>query len=80
MGNLYLAIITTVLYFIIQCIFNRRNDDDHESKPLKFLFRDCSIVFISVTIAGFFIDNAKTLIDEPSIPVAPLAFTDNPSF
>jgi hypothetical protein len=54
---------------------------EKESKPLKFLIRDSLLVYFSVIVGYFIIDQLKSVIqsggeNSKSVPV----FTDNPEF
>ena len=54
---------------------------EKESKPLKFLIRDSLLVYFSVIVGYFIIDQLKSVIQNggeisKSVPV----FTDNPEF
>jgi len=79
MDNIFLvAGIISVIYFIAK--FLEMRYIDQEPKPLKFLIRDSLLVYVSVVTGSFIIDQLKPVINESEIPVAPLAFTDNPPF
>jgi len=52
---------------------------EKESKPLKFLIRDAFLVYFSVIIAHFVIEQINPVIKDGSIKVTPV-FTDNPGF
>lgn len=53
---------------------------EKESKPLKFLIRDALVVYFSVIMSNFVINQLNTVMEtsggKPSTPV----FTDNPVF
>jgi len=53
---------------------------EDEAKPLKFLIRDSLLVYVSVVIGSFVLDQLKPVINDIDIISAPLAFTDNPPF
>ena len=53
---------------------------DNEPKPLKLLIRDALVVYVSVVISGFIMDQLNTVINETKDTVTPLVFTDNPPF
>jgi hypothetical protein len=79
MDNIFLvAGIISVIYFIAKFLEMRYVDG--EPKPLKFLIRDSLLVYVSVVIGSFVIEQLKPVINETEIPAAPLAFTDNPPF
>jgi hypothetical protein len=54
---------------------------ERESKPLKFLIRDALVVYFSVIIANFIMEQLNTAIDSNvgGKKVTPV-FTDNPGF
>ena len=79
MDNIFLvAGIISVIFFIAK--FLEMRYIDQEPKSLKFLIRDSLLVYVSVVIGIFILDQLKPVINETEIPVTPLAFTDNPSF
>lgn len=79
MDNIFLiAGIISVIYFIAKFLEMRYIDD--EPKALKFLIRDSLLVYVSVVIGCFIIDQLKPVINDIEIPTVPLAFTDNPPF
>lgn len=79
MDNIFLiAGIISVIYFIAK--FLEMRYIDKEPKPLKFLIRDALLVYVSVVIGSFVVDQLKSVINETEIPATPLAFTDNPPF
>jgi hypothetical protein len=54
---------------------------EKESKPLKFLIRDALVVYFSVIIANFIMDQLNTAIESSGggKKITPV-FTDNPTF
>jgi len=79
MDNIFLAAgIISVIYFIAK--FLEMRYVEQEPKPLKFLIRDSLLVYISVVLGSFVIDQLTPVINETEIPAIPLAFTDNPPF
>jgi len=79
MDNIFLvAGIISVVFFIAK--FLEMRYIDNEPKPLKLLIRDSLVVYVSVVIGSFVLDQLKPVINESIIPIAPLAFTDNPPF
>ncbi len=80
MDNIFLvAGIISVIFFIAK--FLEMRYIDNEPKPLKFLIRDSLVVYVSVVLGSFIIDQLKPVINEVElIPASPLAFTDNPPF
>ncbi len=79
MDNIFLiAGIISSIFFIGKFLEMRYVDE--ESKPLKLLIRDSLLVYISVIIGGFILDQLKPVMEEINIPITPLVFTDNPPF
>ncbi len=79
MENTFLVgAIISFIYFIGKFLEMRYIDT--EPKPLKILIRDTLLVFVSVIIGGFVIDQVKPVINEIKDTTVPLAFTDNPPF
>jgi hypothetical protein len=52
---------------------------ERESKPLKLLIRDSLIVYFSVIVGNFVIDQLNSTLEGGGKPVTPV-FTDNPGF
>jgi hypothetical protein len=87
MNNIFLvAGIISVIFLIFKFLemryinINIDNDIDNEPKPLKFLIRDSLLVYISVVIGSFLLDQLKPVMNEIVVSEVPLAFTDNPPF
>ena len=81
MNNIFLvAGIISVIFFISKFLEMRYINVNDEPKPLKFLIRVSLLVYISVIIGSFILDQLKPVINEIVISEVPLAFTDNPSF
>ena len=79
MDNIFLvAGIISVIFFIAKFLEMRYIDS--EPKPLKLLIRDSLVVYVSVVIGSFILDQLKPVINESIIPISQLAFTDNPPF
>ncbi len=79
MDNIFLAAgIISIIYFISK--FLEMRYIDKEPKPLKFLIRDSLLVYVSVVVGSFIVDQLTPVINETEIPSIPLAFTDNPPF
>jgi len=72
------ATIITIVFFIIKFIEMRCVEK--ESKPLKFLIRDCLVVYLSVIGGHFVLEQVKPLISGDEGSVATPVFTDNPGF
>jgi len=79
MDNIFLVSgIISVIFFIAKFLEMRYVDD--EPKPLKILIRDSLVVYVSVVIGSFILDQLKPVINETVVHVTPLAFTDNAPF
>lgn len=80
MDNIFLiAGIISVIFFIAKFLEMRYVEE--ESKPLKILVRDSLLVYVSVVLGGFILDQLNPVINETEIlSSVPLAFTDNPPF
>ena len=61
-GIFYIAAIISTVYFIAKFIEMRFIEK--ESKPLKFLIRDSLLVYFSVIIGNFVVEQLKPVIDE----------------
>lgn len=74
------AAVISITFFIAKFIEMRFIEK--EAKPLKYLIRDSLIVYFSVLIASFILDQTKSLIQSggAELPSAPVAFTGEPSF
>lgn len=80
MSNIFLAAaVVSVIYFIAK--FMEMKYVDKEMKPIKVLFRDVLLVYISVVVGFFVIDQLNPVVQE-TLQAAniPMAFTDNPPF
>ncbi len=53
---------------------------EKESKPLKFLIRDALLVYFSVIIANFVIEQINPIMSGGSSKKITPVFTDNPAF
>jgi ABC-type arginine/histidine transport system permease subunit len=51
-----------------------------ESKPLKYLIRDTLLVYVSVFIGYFIIEQLKTIVEPFADTTVTQVFTDNPNF
>ena len=87
MNNIFLvAGIISVIFLIFKFLemryinINIDNDIDNEPKPLKLLIRDSLLVYVSVVIGSFILEQLKPVINDIVIHETPLAFTDNPPF
>jgi hypothetical protein len=83
MNNIFLvAGIISVIFLIFKFLEMRyiNIDNDNEPKPLKFLIRDSLLVYVSVVIGSFLLDQLNPVMNEIVVSEVPLAFTDNPPF
>jgi hypothetical protein len=76
------ATVISVIFFITKFIEMRFIDK--ESKPLKYLIRDSFLVYFSVIISNFVMDQLNPIMtvggsSGASLKITP-AFTDNPGF
>jgi hypothetical protein len=79
MNNIFLvAGIISVIFFIAK--FLEMQYIEKESKPLKVLIRDALVVYVSVVLGNFIMEQLTPVIKESSIMESPAAFTDNPPF
>jgi len=79
MDNIFLvAGVISVIFLIAK--FLEMRFIDKEPKPLKYLVRDTLLVYTSVVIGKFIVDQLNPIIHENTTPTIPLAFTDNPPF
>jgi hypothetical protein len=79
MNNIFIfATIISIVFFISKFIEMRFIEK--ESKPLKLLIRDTLLVYFSVIVGNFLIDQLMPVININDIINAPVVFTDNPEF
>jgi hypothetical protein len=79
MDNIFLvAGIISVIFFISK--FLEMRFIEKEPKPLKLLIRDALLVYVSVVIGNFILEQLNPVIQESKISVTPIAFIDNPPF
>ena len=80
MNTFVIAGIISFVYFLVKFIEMRFVDK--ESKPLKFLIRDSLLVYFSVVVGLFVIEQLKPVIQDggENTVVNPAVFTDNPGF
>lgn len=81
MDNIFLAAaIVSVIYFIVK--FIEMKYIDKEMKPIKVLFRDVLLVYVSVVVGFFVIQQLDPVVQETlnSTSSIPIAFTDMPPF
>jgi len=79
MDNIFLvAGIISVIFFVVK--FLEMQYIEKESKPLKVLIRDTLVVYVSVVLGSFILEQLSPVIKETSEVASPIAFTDNPPF
>ena len=80
MSNIFLvAGIISVIFFIAK--FLEMRYVEKEPKPLKLLIRDTLLVYVSVVLGYFIVEQLKPVIQEGIAPSSvPIVFTDNPPF
>lgn len=80
MDNIFLAAaIVSVIYFIAK--FIEMKYIDKEMKPIKVLLRDVLLVYVSVVVGFFVIEQLNPVVQETlNSSNVPMAFTDTPPF
>ena len=80
MDNIFIIAAVISLIFLISKFIEMRFVEK-ENKPLKFLIRDSLLVYFSVIIANFILEQLKPMIQTAGTVsnVTPI-FTDNPGF
>lgn len=80
MANTFIvAGIISIVFFLVK--FGEMRFIEKESKPLKLLIRDSLLVYFSVIVGIFFVDQLKPIMEEgSSTSINPSVFTDNPAF
>ena len=78
MDNIF--IISAVISFTFLVVkFIEMRFIEKESKPLKILVRDSLLVYFSIVLGFFIINQIKPILNGDSNQITP-AFTDNPGF
>lgn len=78
MDNIF--IISAVISFTFLLVkFIEMRFIEKESKPLKILVRDSLLVYFSIVLGFFIINQIKPILNGESNQITP-AFTDNPGF
>jgi hypothetical protein len=80
MNTFVVAGIVSFAFFVVKFIEMRFVD--RESKPLKFLIRDSLLVYFSVVVGLFVVEQLKPVIQNggENVVLNPTVFTDNPGF
>ena len=73
-----IAAIISITFLVVK--FLEMRYIEKESKPLKFLIRDTILVYFSVIIANFVMDQINPIITSGVGKKTTPVFTDNPSF
>jgi hypothetical protein len=71
------AAVISLIFFLVTFIEMRFLEK--ESKPLKYLIKDTLLVYFSVIIGFYILEQIKPVIDN-AVNVEPAVFTDNPKF
>lgn len=80
MNNIFIiAAVVAIIFLLIK--FLEMRFVEKESKPIKLLFRDALLVYFSVLIGHFTLEQLKATSQiGGGATSAPLVFTDNPGF
>ena len=73
-----IAAIIAITFFVVK--FLEMRYIEKESKPLKVLIRDALVVYFSVIISHFIIDQLNPIMTAGGIKKVTPVFTDNPAF
>ena len=76
--NIFIIATAVSIIFLIAKFIEMRFIEK-ENKPLKFLIRDTLVVYFSVVIGYFIINQINPIIEGGTIS-SPTVFTDNPEF
>lgn len=79
MKNIFIiAAIISVIFFIVKFIEMRFIEK--ENKPLKLLIRDTLLVYFSVVMSNFILEQLDNSINNNDVSKVTPVFTDNPGF
>lgn len=79
MDNIFIiAAIISIIFFIVKFIEMRFIEKD--SKPFKLLIRDSLLVYFSVIIGYFILEQLNPILHNGGQPNTTQIFTDNPGF
>jgi len=79
MNNIFF--IAAVIAFIFLLIkFLEMRFFEKENKPFKLLIRDTLLVYFSVIVGHFVLEQLKPILNNEMITTVPTVFTDNPDF
>lgn len=76
-SNFIIAAIISVVFFITKAVENKFTNEDNK-KPIKFIVRDTLLVYFSVIVGHFIIEQFNNM--EQSGGNHTPVFTDNPEF
>jgi hypothetical protein len=80
MDNIFIIATVISIVFLISKFIEMRFIDN-ESKPLKLLIRDTLLVYFSVIVGYFIMEQIKPVLETVGENIsAPQVFTDNPEF
>jgi hypothetical protein len=79
MSNIFVVAAIISITFLLAKFLEMRYIEK-ESKPLKFLMRDSFVVYFSVIIANFVMEQINPVISNVSAAKVTPVFTDNPGF
>lgn len=79
MSNIFITAAFISIIFLVVKFFEMRFIEK-ESKPLKVLIRDAILVYFSVIISNFIIQQINPIMDSVSGKKITPVFTDNPAF
>jgi len=78
MNNIFvISAVISIVFLIVK--FLEMRYVEKESKPLKLLIRDTFLVYFSVIIANFVIEQINPIVNDSRKKLTPV-FTDNPGF
>ena len=79
MDNIFVfAAFIAVVFFIAKFIEMRHIEQ--ESKPLKVLIKDSLLVYVSVVVGSFVVDQISPSLQSVLTQSTPIVFNDNPDF
>jgi hypothetical protein len=79
MNNIFVVAAFISITFLLAKFFEMRYIEK-ESKPVKILIRDSFVVYFSVIIANFVMEQINPVINSVSAAKVTPVFTDNPGF
>jgi hypothetical protein len=79
MNNIFFtAAIISFIFLLIK--FLEMRFFEKENKPFKLLIRDTLLVYFSVIVGFFLLEQLKPVLNNDTIISSPNVFTDNPDF